>query len=151
MGVLWNRRTGGDLLLRLIRRELSQRFGSRDILFDAKPFLGNAAESAIIDRLADNCDAVIVGVGASCTSASVIDAISLERRGVPAAMVGSEILVDTVGRGMATAHGYEDFPMATIADVGYVPGFNDIDPAGMDSVVGQIHRILTGDQRRSGA
>ena len=42
------------------------------------------------------------------------DAVLLAQRGIPAVSVGTERYVGTVGRGMARAHGYPDFPIATI-------------------------------------
>jgi hypothetical protein len=48
----------------------------------------------------------------------VLDAITLERRGIPAAMVGAEKLVNTTGRGMAKLQGLPDFPLAIIAGHG---------------------------------
>jgi hypothetical protein len=37
----------------------------------------------------------------------------MERRGIPAAVVGVEKLLMTTGRGMARAQGYPDLPVAT--------------------------------------
>lgn len=48
-------------------------------------------------------------------SASVVDAITLERRGTPAALVGVDRLVNTTGRAMARAQGVPDYPMAIIS------------------------------------
>jgi hypothetical protein len=44
----------------------------------------------------------------------VLDAITMERRGLPAACVGVEKLVDTTGRGMCRAQGLPSFPIAKI-------------------------------------
>jgi hypothetical protein len=44
----------------------------------------------------------------------VADAITLERKGVPTAMIGSAKLVNTTGRAMARAHGCPDYPIALI-------------------------------------
>jgi hypothetical protein len=44
----------------------------------------------------------------------VLDAVNLEKLGLPAAVVGLDKLVDTTGRGMANALGYPGLRMATI-------------------------------------
>jgi hypothetical protein len=44
----------------------------------------------------------------------VLDAIVLERRGVPSVPVGTDKLVESTGRAMARMHGVPDFPIATI-------------------------------------
>ena len=48
-------------------------------------------------------------------SASVADAVILERRGIPAALVGVDKLVNTTGRAMATVQGAPDYPFAVIS------------------------------------
>lgn len=52
----------------------------------------------------------------------MLDAITVERRGLPAAMVGAEKLVRTTGRGMAKLQGLPDFPLAIIHGVGLLEG-----------------------------
>jgi hypothetical protein len=44
----------------------------------------------------------------------VLDAITMERRGVPAAAVGVKKLVETTGRGMCRAQGIPDYPIAVV-------------------------------------
>jgi hypothetical protein len=44
----------------------------------------------------------------------VLDAITLERRGIPAAAVGVKKLVETTGRGMCRAQGMPEYPIAVI-------------------------------------
>ena len=44
----------------------------------------------------------------------MLDAVNLEKRGIPAAVVGLDKLVNTTGRGMARALGYPSLRMATI-------------------------------------
>jgi hypothetical protein len=45
----------------------------------------------------------------------VADAITFERRGIPAAISAIDKLVRTTGRAMARAHGMPDYPIATIS------------------------------------
>ena len=44
----------------------------------------------------------------------MLDAITIEKRGIPAVVIGTDKLVNTTGRGMARAHGAPDFPFAVI-------------------------------------
>jgi hypothetical protein len=55
----------------------------------------------------------------------VLDAITVERRGVPAAMVGTEKLVRTTGRGMAKLQGLPDYPLAVIRGHGLLEGIRE--------------------------
>ena len=43
------------------------------------------------------------------------DAMTLERLGIPVAMVGIEKLVMTTGKAMAKAHGLSDYPVAVVS------------------------------------
>jgi len=42
------------------------------------------------------------------------DSVTLAQMGVPAVCVGTEALIDSVGRGMARSLGYPDFPRIAI-------------------------------------
>ena len=44
----------------------------------------------------------------------MLDAITLERRGIPSAVVATEKLAKTTGRAMARAQRAPDFPIATV-------------------------------------
>ncbi len=44
----------------------------------------------------------------------MLDAVELERRGIPTAVVGASLLVNTTGRGMALAHGFGNLKMVEI-------------------------------------
>ncbi len=44
----------------------------------------------------------------------MLDAITMERRGIPSACVGVQKLAETTGRGMCRAQGLPDYPLATI-------------------------------------
>jgi hypothetical protein len=48
-------------------------------------------------------------------SALAADATFLEKAGIPVAAIGGDALVRTVGRSMARAHGYPDYPFVSIA------------------------------------
>ncbi len=45
----------------------------------------------------------------------MLDALIMEKAGIPAASIGIEKLVNTTGRGMARAQGIPDYPIAVIS------------------------------------
>jgi len=76
----------------------------------------------------------------------VLDAITLERRGVPAAAVGVRKLVETTGRGMCRAQGIPDYPIAPIDHAtGSLASLNDAATASRFAaeVADQVDQILT--------
>jgi hypothetical protein len=115
IGVIWNNKQPGEFLLKEMIERLAEQYGAVAGPFFTKPYLGNVAPPEILESL-ESCDAVVSGVGdcGSCMSANVLDAIEMERRGVPAVGVGTERLAETTGRGMARFHGVPDFPIAII-------------------------------------
>lgn len=114
IGIIWNNKQPGEGLLHEMAARMVQD-GAILGPFLTKPYLGNVATDEILDEL-QSCDAVVSGVGdcGSCMSANVLDAIMMERRGVPATAVGTERLAETTGRGMARFHGVPRFPIAII-------------------------------------
>ena len=77
----------------------------------------------------------------------MVDAVTLERRGIPVAMIGIESLVNTTGRGMARAQGVPDYPMAIVPhELGTLEDLrNEEEVANIArSVVDQVETILTG-------
>ena len=76
----------------------------------------------------------------------MLDAITLERRGVPSAAVGVRKLVETTGRGMCRAQGIPDYPIATIDNAtGSLASLNDAATASRFAaeVADQVGQILT--------
>ena len=76
----------------------------------------------------------------------MLDAITLERRGVPAAAVGVRKLVETTGRGMCRAQGIPDYPIATIDHAtGSLVSLNDAGTVSRFAaeIAEQVDRILT--------
>jgi len=77
----------------------------------------------------------------------VADAITLERRGMPAAAVGVEKLVSTTGRAMARAQGAPDYPIAVIPhELGVVEDLRDDEEVSLlaKTVLDQVEAILLG-------
>lgn len=63
IGVIWNGRVPGNEIINGVLEELRERYRLKEVLFRAKPFLGNVAPLEILDETARSCDAVITGVG----------------------------------------------------------------------------------------
>lgn len=134
IGIIWNGRPPGDALLTRMLEILGERHGVKAGPFHLKPYLGNIAPPEVFDDIAGSCDAVVTGVGdcGSCTSASVLDAITMARRGMPSAVIGGELFMNTTGRGMARIQGLPGFPLIHVR--GYVQLDGIHDPAERDSV-----------------
>ncbi|MBW2146078.1 MAG: hypothetical protein JRG73_08135 [Deltaproteobacteria bacterium] len=80
-------------------------------------------------------------------SASVVDAVTIERRGMPAVAIGIEKLVNTTGRGMARAQGVPDYPIAIVGhDLGIIEDLkNDEEVEAIaKSLVDQVETMLLG-------
>jgi hypothetical protein len=63
IGIIWNGRPPGDVILGYAMDELRKRYAIKDIVLLEKPYLGNVAPDAILDELEATCDAVVTGVG----------------------------------------------------------------------------------------
>jgi len=80
-------------------------------------------------------------------SGSVLDAITMERRGIPSAPIGTEKLANTTGRGMARIQGVPDFPIVTLAhEGGNMTGMRDLEEIDKMArqAAPQVERILLG-------
>ena len=63
LGVIWNGRRPGDLILNRMIDILKERYAIKEVVFREKPYIGNVAPDEIFDQIAARCDAVISGVG----------------------------------------------------------------------------------------
>ena len=63
VGVIWNGRAYGDLIISEALDILKQRHRIREVLFREKPFLGNIAPEPILAEMAARAHVVITGVG----------------------------------------------------------------------------------------
>ena len=75
----------------------------------------------------------------------MLDAITLERRGIPSAAVGVKKLVETTGRGMCRAQGIPDYPIAVVDhSTGSLASVNDAETLSRFAtlVADQVERIL---------
>ena len=78
----------------------------------------------------------------------MLDTINLERRGIPAAVVGQDKLLNTTGKGMARAQGYPSLNFAAFPYSYYNTGAAATQEelkARAAVVAPQIERILTGN------
>ena len=77
----------------------------------------------------------------------MLDTINLERRGIPAAVVGKDKLVNTTGKGMAKAQGYPSLNFAVYPYRNSEHGgaaTEEEEKADAAMVAPQVERILTG-------
>ena len=63
LGILWNRKPNGDILLRRVKELLSERFRFGDTIWRQKFTASVPAGSEVIRELADSADVVINGQG----------------------------------------------------------------------------------------
>jgi len=63
VGVIWNGRAYGNLIIAEALDLLKQRHSIREVLFREKPFLGNVAPAPLLDEMAAKAHVVITGVG----------------------------------------------------------------------------------------
>ena len=78
----------------------------------------------------------------------MLDAINLERKGIPAAVVGQDKLINTTGKGMAKAQGYAsmDFAVITYSAADWGGSATDEELGAKAQIAApQVERILTGE------
>ena len=63
LGLLWNNKHSGDVLLRQVAQILDQKYHFAEIYFTQKMFIGTGAPKEIIDDLASRVDAVVCSLG----------------------------------------------------------------------------------------
>ena len=94
LGLLGNRKRNADALLEEIGVILARDYGVRSTISVAKNSSSRIAQPELFDKLVDNCDAAISGIGdcGSSSSFSVCDALEIERKGTPATALVTEAL-----------------------------------------------------------
>ncbi|MBI2859199.1 MAG: hypothetical protein HYX90_08985 [Chloroflexi bacterium] len=72
------------------------------------------------------------------------DGLALEKKGIPAAVVGNRKLVDTTGKATARAHGLPEYPFVVLADDGTLMTMMSAEEMGaaVDEAIPQIEKIL---------
>ncbi len=87
-------------LLTYMAEALGQNFSVRQVELHSKPSAGSPLDDELADRIADDSDLVITGLGdcGACSSCSLIDALMMEQRGVPASVIITDPFVDVCSR-----------------------------------------------------
>lgn len=76
-------------------------------------------------------------------SALAADAAFLEKAGTPVAAIGGEALIRTVGRAMARAHGFKDYPFVSLPLFMGEGITDEALRAYVEQAVPQIERVLS--------
>ena len=94
LGVLCNRKRSADVLLEEVGAILARDYRMRPAVSMEKRSSSRLAQPELFERIVDDCDVAISGVGDCGSSASftVYDALEIERNGMPAAVVVTEAL-----------------------------------------------------------
>ncbi len=138
LGVLATGGTETALFLDLLIAKLEKRHFLTTVVRLSKPSDAQPCPQPLLDRLAGECDVVMVGVVASDEAAAVaaLDAASLERRGVACAVLVTGC-VESASRRALSAQGYN--PSASVLAVGSSPG---TDPDAAQSTVDFCYRAV---------
>ena len=63
LGLLWNSKPGGDVLLKGVGERLAAKYSLKDVVFRHKDRIGSGAPPETIAELVDACDAVLIATG----------------------------------------------------------------------------------------
>ncbi len=110
VGLLENTKQNADLFLAELGRLLVERHGVANLVPRTKRAFAAPVSEDLRKELARTCDVVITGVGdcGSCSASAVADGVSLEREGIPTAVICSDAFVSTADAmaGVQGAVGY---------------------------------------------
>ena len=122
LGILLNEEgsqlvTNWDAISQQLLTQLSEAYGINYVIREVKPILSQPAPEEILVRLTDASDVVINGIGkcGSCTSSTVLDSVTLERRGLPTVTVVTAMF-EIVARAQAKRQGMPDLAIAVLPD-----------------------------------
>lgn len=115
VGLLDNNKTNADKFLTLVGEILLRDHDVATVEMVAKEALSKPAPPEVLDRLEEVADLVVVGIGdcGSCSTCCVHDAIELEKRGLPAVAVCTEVFVPGL-EALATMRGMPDYRFAVV-------------------------------------
>lgn len=87
-------------LLTYMAEALGKHFPVTSVKLHSKPSAGSPLDDELADKIAASSDLVIAGLGdcGACSSCSLIDALMLEQRGVPASVVITDPFIDVCSR-----------------------------------------------------
>jgi hypothetical protein len=63
IGLLWNHKPGGDVLLNRFGERLNERFHFAEILMRMKPHSACGVDECVSNEFLEKCDLVIIGLG----------------------------------------------------------------------------------------
>jgi len=115
MGLLWNNKAGGDILLNRLAQLLNERFHFSEILNYKKLNASAGFDEDKLNDLSTKCDFVVLSTGdcGSCTSYLIYDAIELEKRGTPVIAICTREFA-SLGRAEAQALGMPNLAIVTV-------------------------------------
>ncbi len=144
IGLLANGKTYGDAILDRVFHELAKRWRVSRVPLVTKAHPSDPPSPEQFDALIAGSDIVISAVGdcGSCSSCSVVDAIHLERAGVPSAVIVTEPFLPTV-RAIADLNGAPDFDVAVLPHPVTSLFLDQLDQRILD-VSDQVESILLG-------
>ena len=87
-------------LLTYMTEALNRHFPVASVTIHSKPSAGSPLDNDIADRLAAEADLVLTGLGdcGACSSCSLIDALMMEQRGIPASVIITDPFIDVCSR-----------------------------------------------------
>ncbi len=115
LGLLDNTKVNAARLLEHLGEELQRSHGVERVVHYTKDYFGTPLSDELRQRVADECDLVITGVGdcGSCSAATVADGILLEQAGIPSVSIISDSF-QMSAQAMAAVHGFPDFAFTMI-------------------------------------
>ena len=89
IGLLSNNKFKSEVLLRMIAELVKEKYSIKDTIEARKSDNRYTAPQEMIEDLASRCDVVITAIAdcGSCSSCSPVDALELEKRGIPSVVV----------------------------------------------------------------
>lgn len=110
VGLLDNTKPNTTMFLAKVGALLHDAEGVAGTKLYTKDYFGTPAGDDLLARIVDEVDVVVTGVGdcGSCSAATVVDGILLERAGVPTVSIVSDAFHPS-GRAMAAVQGFPGF------------------------------------------
>ena len=112
VGLIDDSKLNARELLEEVVSLLDSRFGVASVDYHRKPSASKPASPETIERLARECDYVVVGVGdrSSCSACSVHDGVHVEKAGTPTATICTDAFVEA-SRSMAAMWEAPNYPV----------------------------------------
>lgn len=115
LGILDNSKTNAEKFLRMVADLLIDEYGVAELQVVRKEALSKPALEGQLKDLSAQSDFVITGTGdcGSCSTNSVHDGIELEKLGVPAVAICTEVFVPGL-EALAGMRGMANYPLAVV-------------------------------------